>query len=197
MIKTALFGTPRCQNGTEWHLFSITGPSCFFFQSSTETVQGPHPLSNDHPLKTAAAPFRQLIFGSGYSRCHAVIYHSDYGNANQFWKNSALSCFQPDAGVSFPDKRCRMTDFSIQKWTNDPGFRTPTIRTFELKCPCPVQGNPILYTPFRRVPASPCWRGTQDRGEKHQAIIAAAFFPYRRFWQITEYRQKRFPGFPD
>ena len=125
MIKTALFGTSRCQNGTEWHLFSITGPSCIFSQSSTETVQGHHPLSNDHPLKTAAAPFRQLIFGSGYSRCHAVIYHSDYGNANQFWKNSALSCFQPDAGVSFPDKRCRMTDFSIQKWTNDPCFRTP------------------------------------------------------------------------
>ena len=23
MIKTALFGTPRCQNGTEWHLFFI------------------------------------------------------------------------------------------------------------------------------------------------------------------------------
>ena len=99
--------------------FSITGPPCIFSQSSTETVQGHHPLSNDHPLKTAAAPFRQLIFGSGYSRCHAVIYHSDYGNANQFWKNSALSCFQPDAGVSFPDKRCRMTDFSNQKWTNN------------------------------------------------------------------------------
>ena len=34
MIKTALFGTSRCQNGTEWHLFSITGPPCKFpFQS--------------------------------------------------------------------------------------------------------------------------------------------------------------------
>ena len=55
MIKTALFGTPRCQNGTEWHLFSITGSSCIFFQSSTETVQGPHPLSNDHPLKTGGS----------------------------------------------------------------------------------------------------------------------------------------------
>ena len=55
MIKTALFGTSRCQNGTEWHLFSITGPSCIFFQSSTETVQGHHPLSNNHPLKTGGS----------------------------------------------------------------------------------------------------------------------------------------------
>ena len=67
-----------------------------------------------------------------------------------------------------------LTDFSMSKM--DKGSRLPdhTIRTFELKCPCPVQGNPITYTPVSPMPSHRWW-GVLKTGQKTGSSNSAMF----------------------
>ena len=111
--------------------------------------------TTDLRLRIFPVPCCNLPFG--LRKCKSIL------------KKSQFSCFQSDVGISFPDRKRRMTDFSIQKWTNDPGFRTPL--SGHLSSNVRVRFKEIrFYIPRFGVCPPPPARGGPRPGQKTSSL---------------------------
>ena len=131
---------------TKWHLCFSTGikASCTSIASPDPgcPASGIQPLSRQPARKTtaASAPVSTTVSRHPVSlRCRRIIYHRMPAKSNSLPKKSLFFPFQPDLPPLQPVKTADMMDFS--RWGMDkyPLHTDVGIRTFEVKCPCPVR----------------------------------------------------------